>query len=72
MADEMMARWTALGWHLVVKYNDMVEKVEDAEGRFEVASDGADTIMAKVKNPGYPEQTRKKIVESTGDKYLIK
>lgn len=72
MADEMMTRWTALGWHLVVKYNDMVEKVEDAEGRFEVASDGADTIMAKVKNPGYPEQTRKKIVESTGDKYLIK
>ena len=71
-ADEMMSRWIELGWHLVVKYNDMVEKVETPDGGFEVVSDGVDTIMAKVKNPGYPDATRKNIIESTGDKFLIK
>lgn len=71
-ADEMMSRWIELGWHLVVKYNDMVEKVETPDGGFEVVSDGVDTIMAKVKNPGYPDATRKIIIESTGDKFLIK
>lgn len=71
-ADEMLSRWIELGWHLVVKYNDMVEKVETPDGGFEVASEGVDTIMAKVKNPGYPDATRKNIIESTGDKFLIK
>ena len=72
MADEMMEEWRNLGWYLVVKYNDMVEKIDTPNKTFEVASDGPDTIMAKVKNPGYPNETKKKIAEETGNKFLIK
>lgn len=72
MAEEMMTRWVELGWYLVVKHNDMVEKVDTHDGSFEVASEGADTINAKVKNVGYPQKTRKNIVDLTKDKYLVK
>lgn len=72
MAEEMMTRWVELGWYLVVKHNDMVEKVDTPDGSFEVASEGADTINAKVKNVGYPQKTRKNIVDLTKDKYLVK
>ncbi len=71
-ADEMMERWIELGWYLVVKYNDLVEKVDLPDGGFEVSSDGNDTIMAKVKSPGYPVAVRKKIVEETGEKFRVK
>lgn len=71
-ADYMMTRWTDLGWYIVVKYNDMIEKIDAPEGGFVVGSDGPDTIMAKAKSPGYPEATRKKIVEKTGDKFEVK
>ena len=72
MAEVMMTRWVELGWYLVVKHNDMVEKVDTPDGSFEVASEGADTINAKVKNVGYPQKTRKNIVDLTKDKYLVK
>lgn len=72
MAEEMMTRWVELGWYLVVKHNDMVEKVDTPDGSFEVASEGADTINAKVQNVGYPQKTRKNIVDLTKDKYLVK
>ena len=72
MAEEMMTRWVELGWYLVVKHYDMVEKVDTPDGSFEVASEGADTINAKVKNVGYPQKTRKNIVDLTKDKYLVK
>lgn len=72
MAEEMMTRWVELGWYLVVKHNDMVEKVDTPDGSFEVASEGADTTNAKVKNVGYPQKTRKNIVDLTKDKYLVK
>ena len=72
MAEEMMTRWVELGWYLVVKHNDMVEKVDTPDGSFEVASEGADTINAKVKNVGYSQKTRKNIVDLTKDKYLVK
>lgn len=72
MAEEMMTRWVELGWYLVVKHNDMVEKVDTPDGSFEVASEGVDTINAKVKNVGYPQKTWKNIVDLTKDKYLVK
>jgi len=70
-ADDMMDKWIDLAEYLIVKYNDMVEKVDTPEGGFQVASYGNDTIMAKVKNPGYPEPVRKKIADETGDKFLV-
>lgn len=72
MATEMMLAWNELGWKIVVKYNDIIEKIDTPDGSFEVASAGNDTIMAKVKNPGFPEETKKKIVEATGDKFLVR
>lgn len=71
-ADTMMTRWRELGEYLIVKYNDMVERVDDGRGSFEAASVGSDTIMAKVKSPGYPEEVKKKIVEQTGNRFLLK
>ncbi len=71
-ADTMMTRWRELGEYLIVKYNDMVERVDDGRGSFEVSSSGQDTIMAKVLSPGYPAAVKKKIAEETGSKYLLK
>ena len=71
-ADKMMARWIELGEYLIVKYNDMTERVDLPSGGFEVKSYGADTIMAKLKSPGYPDEVKKKIIEETGDRFLLK
>ena len=72
MAEEMMARWVELGWYIVVKHNDMVEKIDAPDGSFEIASHGTDTINAKVKNVGFPKKTKKNIIDITKDKYLVK
>lgn len=71
-ADTMMTRWRELGEYIIVKYNDMVERIDDGNGSFQAASAGEDTIMAKVKNPGYPDRVKKKIVEETGDRFLLR
>jgi len=66
-AEKMMARWLDLGKFLIVKYNDMVVKPE-SDGVFQRTSEG---IGAPVKNVGYPEVTRKRIVEETGEKFRV-
>ena len=50
----------------------MTERVDLPGGGFEVKSYGADTIMAKLKSPGYPDEVKKKIIEETGDRFLLK
>ena len=71
-ADKMMSRWIDLGEYLIVKYNDMTERIDLPEGGFEVSSHGADTIMAKLKAPGYPDRVKKRIIDETGDKFELK
>ncbi len=71
-AQLMMDRWIELGEYLIVKYNDMTERIDQPQGGFEVSSYGSDTIAARLKAPGYPDAVKQKIIEETGDKFLLK
>lgn len=64
-AQQMLARWQNLAFHLIVKYNDMAVK-PDSNGVFLRTPEG---IGADVKRPGYPNALRKKLVEETGSKF---
>ncbi|MBQ8099431.1 MAG: C69 family dipeptidase [Bacteroidaceae bacterium] len=66
-ANNMMERWIKLGEFLIVKYNDMVVKPEK-DGRFLRTPEG---LGEKVKSPGYPDETKERIVKETGNKYQV-
>ena len=66
-AEEALREWKKFGEYIIVKYNDFVVKPED-NGRFKRTSTG---IGASVSRPGYPEQYKKRLIEETGDKFLI-
>lgn len=68
-SSSMMDQWMQLGQRLIVKYNDMAEKREDASGRWMKTPGGE---QMPVKRPGYPESFRRAVVKETGDKYLMK
>ena len=62
----MLARWKQLAFHLIVKYNDMIVKPEDANGNFIRTKEG---LGAKVKRPGFPENYARELIRQTGDRY---
>lgn len=64
-AQQMIARWRQLATYLIVKYNDMAVKPEK-DGKFLRTKDG---IGVPVERPGYPQAFRKKLVETTGNKF---
>jgi len=64
-ANEMLATWRNLAYHLVVKYNDMIVKPEQ-DGRFLRTPEGNG---AKVKRPGYPDAFGRALIRQTGQKY---
>ena len=64
-AQQMLARWTDLAFHLIVKYNDMIVKPEE-NGKFKRNAEG---LGEKVGRPGYPESFSKRLVKETGSKY---
>ena len=66
--DEMIARWQQLAFFLIVKYNDIVVKPTDENGRFERSKFGGG---AKVKRPGLPETYARELIRQTGDKFLV-
>jgi dipeptidase len=66
--DEMIARWQKLAFHLIVKFNDMVEKPTDANGTFERSPYGHG---ARVVRPGFPEKYARELLKMTDDKYLV-
>lgn len=66
-AELMMKTWKALGERLIVQFNDMAVKPMK-DGKYEYTSDG---IPVRVKRTGYSDSYRRKIVEETGDKYLV-
>lgn len=66
-AENALAAWKQFGEYIIVKYNDLVVKPEK-DGCFERTATG---IGATVKRPGYPLEYRKRLVEETGDKYLV-
>lgn len=64
-AQQMLERWKQLGWHLVVKFNDMVVKPEE-NGKFLRTETG---LGAKVTRTGYPERVAKQLIETTGNRF---
>ena len=66
--DEMIARWQQLAFFLIVKYNDMVVKPTDEQGRFLRNKYGGG---AKVVRPGFPEAYARELLNQTGTKYLV-
>lgn len=63
-ADDMMFAWKKLAEKLIVKYNDMVIRVEE-DGQFKKTPEG---WIVPVKRPGYSEDTKKAIADF-GDRY---
>lgn len=64
-AQQMLARWKQLAFHLIVKFNDMAVKPEE-NGVFKRTPEG---IGVPVERPGYPDSFKKKLIQATGDKY---
>lgn len=65
-AQQMLARWQQLAFHLIVKYNDMIVKPEDENGRFKRTKEG---LGAKVERPGFTEDFARELIKQTGDKF---
>jgi dipeptidase len=66
--DEMIARWQQLAFFLIVKYNDIVVKPTDENGRFERNKFGGG---ARVQRPGLPDTFARQLIQQTGDKFLV-
>jgi dipeptidase len=65
--EETLAAWKAFGEKVIVKYNDLVVKSEK-NGKIERSNTG---LAGKITRPGYSTDYWKKVVEETGDRYLI-
>ena len=68
-ADEMMKVWDSLMKYIIVKHNDMVVKKVDDKDRFIRTKEG---FAASPVRPGYPDAYINKILNETGDRYLVK
>ena len=62
--DEMIARWNQLAEYLIVKYNDMVVRVEE-NGHFKRTKTGFKPIIEK---PGIPDKTARRIATEAGNR----
>ena len=70
---KMMDTWRHLFEFLVVKHLDMARKETefDEDKMFDSFKKTPNGLPVPPERPGYPEAFRKKIVEETGEKYLI-
>ena len=72
-SNMMMSHWTRLYEYLMTKHLDMAVKKTEADdpllNRFKKTEHG---FAEPPTRPGYPDAFRKRIVEETGDKYLMK
>ena len=66
--NEMISRWQQLAFFLIVKYNDIVVKPTDEQGRFLRNKFGGG---AKVVRPGFPDAYARELLNQTGTKYLV-
>ena len=73
-ALKMMDTWRHLFEFLVVKHLDMARKETefDEDKMFDSFKKTPNGLPVPPERPGYPEAFRKKIVEETGEKYLMK
>ncbi len=68
-AQGMMDEWNTLAQTLIVKYNDMSVKRTDENGNYMKTPGGNPRPVLR---PGYPEAYRRKVAETTGDRYKVK
>ena len=68
-ANTMMKYWKELFAFLVVKHNDMVLKEEDKDHNFVRSPYG---LGGKIIRPGYSEDFWRRVVNETGNRYLMK
>jgi hypothetical protein len=66
-AQQMLARWKQLAFHLIVKFNDMAVKPEE-NGQFTRSQYG---LGATVKRPGYPQSFARRLVKEAGARYAV-
>jgi dipeptidase len=66
-ANEMMDEWKKLAFHLIVKYNDMINKPEE-NGVFLRTPEG---IGKRVVRPGYPKRYGRYLIQQTGSKFEL-
>ena len=66
-AQRMIERWRQLAFFLIVKYNDMAVK-PDENGRFLRTETG---LGARVKRPGFSEGFARRLIQQTGDRYVV-
>ena len=67
-AEQMLDRWKQLATFLIVRYNDMTSKPEDANGRFLRTPNG---LGATVKRPGYSQGYARELIKRTGNRYAV-
>ena len=66
-AQQMLARWKQLAFHLIVKFNDMAVKPEE-NGQFTRSQYG---LGATVKRPGYPQSFARRLIKEAGARYAV-
>lgn len=67
-AQKMLRRWKQLGEYMIVKFNDMAVKQETPDGKFKLTPDG---LAVPPQRPGFGEQYKKTIIETTGNRFLV-
>ena len=67
-ALNMLSRWKELGEYLIVKYNDQTIKPQTTDGEYQLTIDGLAVFPSR---PGFSQQQRARIVQETGEQYLI-
>lgn len=66
-AEMALAEWKKFGEKVIVKYNDFVVKKEE-NGKIKRSKTG---LVDAIVRPGYPQKFWKKVIEETGDRYLV-
>ncbi len=67
LAADFLASWHQLAVYLIVKYNDMTTKPEDESGFLRTQYGAGQPVV----RPGYPERTMQRLLDATGDKFLM-
>ena len=68
VGQQMVARWRQMAYHMIVKYNDGVIRLEDENGVYKRNSSG---FRPRLERPGMSPKARRQIHKSTGKRYEV-
>ena len=66
--NKMVTRWRQMAYHMIVKYNDGVIRLEDENGVYKRNSSG---FRPRLERPGMSPKARRQIHKSTGKRYEV-